>query len=533
MLEHCRADGMFTPQVCANLGKAEVGFEPTNNGFAIRPLRPLGYSAVAGHILSSEMPPVNEPRPQLMQVDGICRDRCGLGAVLCALLCALLAVTGVGRHALAQSSEGAQSPSRPPIDVARPAGSQPIEPAAAAQSGTWLGPSAMQEAAEIRASGFFLPPVIPEGGFLMRAVGTLERRPDLGVWAIRLRDRINGAPNRIITLLPCQALTDMIDATRAASEAGESCIFEVTGRIMAWRGANFLLVSFAVPVTTLDAPRTDAAPLMPPGAMRSAPEPAPAARSETVTESSAPTAPAAAAPGTEVAAAATSATSAEAAPEPTDPENVATQLERALDSRVTTIARSSDAQPAAALAEPGSVQPSRAAQPVGSELSSAIRDPSASEPLGPDGLPLPRAGTDAPQSGEDGASDGASDAPDAGTPPDGAAPLTEAIGGMLPSAPASARLMPPQRMLDRRGTVTRDPVTGAWIFVLASGGLHEGDHALELLPCTALDRLISMTRSAPQTMSVVLTGEVTLFEGRNYLRPVRMRALREGRWIGP
>jgi hypothetical protein len=27
--------------------KAEVGFEPTDNGFAIRPLSPLGYSAAA------------------------------------------------------------------------------------------------------------------------------------------------------------------------------------------------------------------------------------------------------------------------------------------------------------------------------------------------------------------------------------------------------------------------------------------------------------------------------------------------------
>lgn len=88
-------------------------------------------------------------------------------------------------------------------------------------------------------------------------------------------------------------------------------------------------------------------------------------------------------------------------------------------------------------------------------------------------------------------------------------------------------------MLDRRGTVTRDPVTGAWVFVLASGGVQEGDIAMELLPCSTLDRLISMTRSAPQTMSVVLTGEVTAFAGRNYLRPTRMRALREGRWIGP
>jgi hypothetical protein len=386
----------------------------------------------------------------------------------------------------------------------------------------------MQEAAEIRASGLFLPPVIPEGGFLMRAVGTLERRADLGVWAIRLRDRINGAPNRIITLLPCQALSDMIDATRAASETGESCIFEVTGRIMAWRGANFLLVSFAVPVTTLSAPSTDAAPLMPPGAMRSGAAPSPSAPAATA-PSAAPSAPGTAlAAGTDRAAAVP-----EPPTEPADPENVATQLERALDSRVTTVARSSDAQPAAALAEPGSVQPSRAAQPVGSELSSAIRDPSASEPLGPDGLPLPRVAADAAQSGADASADGAPDAVDGELLPDAAAPLNDAIGAMLPSAPASARLMPPQRMLDRRGTVTRDPVTGAWIFVLASGGLHEGDHALELLPCAALDRLISMTRSASQTMSVVLTGEVTLFEGRNYLRPVRMRALREGRWIGP
>ena len=28
-----------------DMSKAEVGFEPTNHGFAIRSLRPLGYSA--------------------------------------------------------------------------------------------------------------------------------------------------------------------------------------------------------------------------------------------------------------------------------------------------------------------------------------------------------------------------------------------------------------------------------------------------------------------------------------------------------
>ena len=494
-------------------GKAEVGFEPTNNGFAIRPLRPLGYSAVTGHILPSAMPPVNETRLQFMQVGAMSGVRIGRQVVLSALVAAEVLISGSAQSALAQESDAAPAPPRPPVDVARPAASQPIEPAAAAQSGRWLGPSAIQEAAEIRASGLFLPPVIPEGGFLMRAVGTLERRADLGVWAIRLRDRVNGAPNRLITLVPCQGLSDMIDAADAAVRVGETAIFEVTGRIMAWRGANFLLVSFAVPVTTLEAPRSDMGPLVPPGASQpTAPAPAqpkPPASQAAVTPPAVPATAAATPPSV-----------------PADPENVATALERALDSRVTTVAKSPDAQPAAPLAEPGSVQPSRAAQAVGSELSSAIRDPSASEPLGPDGLPLPGAPVDVAPSGAHIAGDGI-EASGASLQP------RDPIGSVLPSTSASARAMPPQRMLDRRGTVTRDPVTGAWIFVLASGGLHEGDHAMELLPCAALDKLISMTRSAPQTMSVVLTGEVTLFEGRNYLRPVRMRALREGRWIGP
>jgi hypothetical protein len=399
----------------------------------------------------------------------------------------------------------------PPVDVAPPSGSRAIEPAAAAQSGRWQGPTLLQEAAEIRASGLFLPPLIPEGGFLVRAVGTLERRADLGVWAIRMRDRINGAPNRLITLLPSGSLADMVDAAQAADAAGETALFEVTGRIMSWRGANYLLVSFAVPVTSLEAPRTSSGPLVPPGASKPATE---------VATSAAPV------PGAGLRPAADPAT---VAAEPgdvaplADPENVAAQLERALDSKVTSVARSADAQPAAPLSEPGTAQPSRSAPSSESALAGAIRDPSPSEPLGPDGLPLPRASAGA----------GGDASGEASGRIDREIGIYDALGTLLPSSGESGRLMPPQRLLDRRGTVTRDPVTGAWVFVLASGGLNEGDIAMELLPCSALDRLISMTRSAPQTMSVVLTGEVTAFAGRNYLRPTRMRSLREGRWIGP
>ncbi len=46
------------------LAKAEVGFEPTNHGFAIRSLSPLGYSAKdrAGYYLAGSIATLNQPR---------------------------------------------------------------------------------------------------------------------------------------------------------------------------------------------------------------------------------------------------------------------------------------------------------------------------------------------------------------------------------------------------------------------------------------------------------------------------------------
>ncbi len=46
--------------------KAEVGFEPTNHGFAIRSLRPLGYSANGSKVYRMNIgrPPVGIPDSQ-------------------------------------------------------------------------------------------------------------------------------------------------------------------------------------------------------------------------------------------------------------------------------------------------------------------------------------------------------------------------------------------------------------------------------------------------------------------------------------
>ena len=39
--------GLYAGLIRCRAAEAEVGFEPTNNGFAIRPLSPLGYSAAS------------------------------------------------------------------------------------------------------------------------------------------------------------------------------------------------------------------------------------------------------------------------------------------------------------------------------------------------------------------------------------------------------------------------------------------------------------------------------------------------------
>jgi hypothetical protein len=112
--------------------------------------------------------------------------------------------------------------------------------------------------------------------------------------------------------------------------------------------------------------------------------------------------------------------------------------------------------------------------------------------------------------------------------------MIEARTTPLSSAtPSALPLLPPMRVQSRRGTITRDPLTGTWRFIFASGQQDNGDIALELLPCVMLNQLIASARSRDGASHVMLTGDVTVFEGRNYLRPIRSKVLTAGKWIGP
>ncbi|MSQ90912.1 MAG: hypothetical protein EXS01_05915 [Phycisphaerales bacterium] len=356
----------------------------------------------------------------------------------------------------------------PAIDALRGA---VVEPPAAAQSSRSISP--IQEAAEILASGRFLAPLIPEGGYLTRAAGSLGRDDFLGVWTFNLSDRVDGAADRSLILLPSDALADMIGRHLLTIKDGTSApAFEVSGPILVFRSSNYLLPSFAAPINRrVDRPA--AQPLAPPGSTRAvvavAAVAAVAVESPTAQLSTPPTAAPAAVP--------------------IDPETFAAELEKRLAQRVAVIPSSSDSSTPALPAPPGVEQPSRAV--------AVATDTTA------DTMPLIEGRT------------------------------TDVAESTLRSALPRMPLMPPMRLQSRRGTMTRDPITGSWRFVFASGLRDDGDVSLELLPCSMLSRMIPAARASAAVASIMLTGDITVFEGRNYLRPVRYQALTAGKWIGP
>ncbi|MBI1303366.1 MAG: hypothetical protein GC172_06220 [Phycisphaera sp.] len=91
---------------------------------------------------------------------------------------------------------------------------------------------------------------------------------------------------------------------------------------------------------------------------------------------------------------------------------------------------------------------------------------------------------------------------------------------------------PGARIVLRAGKISRDPQTGSWRFVpeQASG---VGDGSVEILPCLMLERLELATRESDAPPMVLLSGTLTVFEGRTYLLPTSFRRAREGRGIGP
>ncbi|MFZ4723059.1 MAG: hypothetical protein ACOYMI_07905 [Phycisphaerales bacterium] len=105
-------------------------------------------------------------------------------------------------------------------------------------------------------------------------------------------------------------------------------------------------------------------------------------------------------------------------------------------------------------------------------------------------------------------------------------------GGAVDPLTQRPWLEPARPVQDRHGIVTRDPITGEWRFIFESSRGEIGEREATLLPCAVLERLERQARSAQEPLSVVMSGQVTRFEGRAYLLPTVVSQVRTGRALG-
>jgi hypothetical protein len=77
----------------------------------------------------------------------------------------------------------------------------------------------------------------------------------------------------------------------------------------------------------------------------------------------------------------------------------------------------------------------------------------------------------------------------------------------------------------------RDPSAGSWRFV-PEQVTGKGDGSLEILPCLLLERLELTTRESDSPPTVLISGQVIVFNDAAYLMPTSFRRAREGRGLG-
>jgi hypothetical protein len=87
-------------------------------------------------------------------------------------------------------------------------------------------------------------------------------------------------------------------------------------------------------------------------------------------------------------------------------------------------------------------------------------------------------------------------------------------------------------VLSRRGSLRRDR-GGAWVFVFDSDATGLADPPLNLLPCLLLERIENYVRRTGDNVPVLMSGQVYVYEGRNYLMPSVYRIPRERTVLTP
>jgi hypothetical protein len=87
-------------------------------------------------------------------------------------------------------------------------------------------------------------------------------------------------------------------------------------------------------------------------------------------------------------------------------------------------------------------------------------------------------------------------------------------------------------IMSRRGKLKRD-IAGGWLFVFDADASGLNDPPVKLLPCQLLERIEDYARKMGNNSPALLSGQVYLYEGRNYLLPTLFRIPQDRRNLTP
>jgi hypothetical protein len=288
----------------------------------------------------------------------------------------------------------------------------------------------------------FRAPLLREGSSLVEAVARLNRSQEQDWWVLDVQPHDGSLPTYSLVVLPCTRLAEMV---RIRESAAADAAFQVSGRVLVFRGRNYFLPSHAAVV--------------------SAP-PAPAATGPTATSPAEEAAPArdGAQPG---AAPSTQPGGAGSASQPSTAVDSAEAIMRELEMQSGPIARSSGI-----------------AQRTPQDAAVEARTPA-----------------------------------DAAAMPQASAALMNAIQENT-------------AVINRRGKVTRDRA-GGWLLVFDADAAGLADPPMKLLPCMLLESIEDYARRVGNNSPVIVTGQIYLYNGQNYLLPTVYRIPRESTRLTP
>ena len=84
----------------------------------------------------------------------------------------------------------------------------------------------------------------------------------------------------------------------------------------------------------------------------------------------------------------------------------------------------------------------------------------------------------------------------------------------------------------RRGRLVRGE-RGAWLFVFDADATGLADPPMFVQPCLLLERMERHAKARGGAAPIILSGSVSVFEGRNHLRPTVFQIPRERTQLTP